>query len=129
MEVGTRRLVHFKVTSHPTAAWTLQQFREAINNDQGYRLLIHDRDSIYSQELDLAVGAMGVKLLKTAFRSPQANSHCERLIGSLRRECLDFLIPLSEGHLRRRSGERLCDVKLIFPNLTRGNLSSVIKTQ
>jgi putative transposase len=101
MEVGTRRLVHFNVTSHPTAAWTLQQFREANDNEAEYRFLIHDRDKIYSQDLDLAVRAMGVTILRTPFRSPQANSHCERLIGSLRRGCLDFLIPLSESHLRR----------------------------
>jgi len=101
MEVGSRRLIHFNVTSHPTAAWTLQQFREAIDNEAGYRFLIHDRDHIYSEELDLAVRAMGVRILKTPFRSPQANSHCERLIGSLRRGCLDFLIPLGESHLRR----------------------------
>jgi putative transposase len=101
MEVGTRRLLHFNLTSHPTATWTLQQFREALDNSQDYRFLIHDRDSIYSEELDLAVRAMGVRILKTPFRSPQANSHCERLIGSLRRGCLDFLIPLSESHFRR----------------------------
>jgi putative transposase len=101
MEVGSRRLVHFNVTSHPTAAWTLQQFREAIDNDARYRFMIHDRDNIYSEELDLAVRAMGVRILKTPFRSPQANSYCERLIGSLRRGCLDFLIPLGESHLRR----------------------------
>src|SRR5215468_6815051 len=99
MEIGSRRLVHFNVTSHPTAAWTLQQFREAVDNEGAYRFLIHDRDSIYSEELDLGVRAMGVRILKTPFRSPQANSHCERLIGSLRRGCLDFLIPLSERHL------------------------------
>ena len=55
MEVGSRRLVHFNVTSHPTAAWILQQFREAIDNEAGYRFLIHDRDNICSEELDLAV--------------------------------------------------------------------------
>jgi len=99
MEVDTRRLIHFNITSHPTATWTLQQFREAIDNSQDYRFLIHDRDSIYSEELDLAVRAMGVRILKTPFRSPQANAYCERLIGSLRRGCLDFLIPLSERHL------------------------------
>ena len=82
MEVGTRRLVHFNVTSHPTAAWTLQQFREVVDNAQDYRFVIHDRDKIYSQELDLAVRAMGVRILKTPFQSPQANSHCERLIGA-----------------------------------------------
>jgi putative transposase len=101
MEVGTRRLIHFNITSHPTAAWTLQQFREAIDNERDYRFLIHDRDSIYSEELDLTVQTMGVRILKTPFRSPQANSHCERLIGSLRRDCLDFLIPMSESHFRR----------------------------
>jgi putative transposase len=58
------------------------------------------RDTIYSQELELAVRAMGVRILKTPFHSPQANSHCERLIGGLRRDCLDFLIPINEGHLK-----------------------------
>src|SRR5215831_20546613 len=80
MEVGTRRLLHFNLTSHPTATWTLQQFREAIDNSQDHRFLIHDRDSIYSEELDLAVRAMGVRILKTPFRSPQANAYCERLV-------------------------------------------------
>jgi len=101
MEVGTRRLVHFNATSQPTPAWTLQQFREVLDSEQDYRFVTHDRDKIYSQDLDLAVRAMGVKILKTPFRSPQANSHCEHLIGTLRRSCLDFLIPLSERHLRR----------------------------
>jgi len=101
MEISSRRLVHFNVTSHPTAAWTLQQFREVLDNAQDYRFVIHDRDRIYSQELDLAVRAMGVRILKTPFRAPQANSHCERLVGTLRWSCLDFLIPLSESHLRR----------------------------
>jgi transposase InsO family protein len=100
MEVGTRRLLHFNVTSHPTAAWTLQQFREAIDNEAGYRFLIHDRDQIYSQELDRLIEDWGVKVLKTPLRSPQANSYCERLLGSLRRGCLDFLIPMNERHLR-----------------------------
>src|SRR5215510_3626965 len=85
MEVGTRRLLHLNLTHHPTATWTLQQFREAIDNSQDYRFLIHDRDSIYSEELDLVVRAMGVRILKTPFRSPQANAYCERLVGSLRR--------------------------------------------
>lgn len=100
MEVASRRLVHFNVTTHPTAAWTLQQFREVIDHEHDYRFVIHDRDKVYSQELDLAVRAMGVRILKTPFRSPQANSHCERLIGSLRRDCLDFLIPIHECHLK-----------------------------
>jgi transposase InsO family protein len=101
MEIRTRRLVHFNATTHPNAAWTLQQFRQAIGDTQGYRFLIHDRDSIYAQEMDLGVKVMGVKVLKTPFRSPQANSYGERLVGTMRRECLDYLIPIGESHLRK----------------------------
>ena len=101
MEVGTRRIVHCNVTAHPTASWTLQQFREAISGKEAQRFLIHDRDSIFSAELDAALQAMDLRILKTPFRVPQANAHCERLIGTLRRECLDFLIPLNERHLQR----------------------------
>jgi transposase InsO family protein len=100
MEVGTRRIAHFNVTAHPTAAWTLQQFREAMLGEQSYRFVLHDRDSIYSSDLDSALKAMDLTVLKTPFEAPQANSFCERLIGTVRRECLDFLIPLNERHLR-----------------------------
>lgn len=90
MEVGTRRITHFNVTAHPTADWTLQQFREIITGEEPYRFLIHDRDSIYSFEFDSAVKSMGLSILKTPFCAPQANAFCERLIGRIRRECLDF---------------------------------------
>ena len=100
MEVETRRMVHFNVTAHPTAEWTLQQFREAIPADHTHRFLIHDRDAVFSRELDTAIEQMGVKVLKTPVRAPKANAYCERLIGTMRRECLDFLIPLTERHLR-----------------------------
>jgi transposase InsO family protein len=101
LEVGSRRLVHVNVTSHPTAAWTLQQFREVIAEEHPYRFVLHDRDSIYSPWLDSAVTAMGVHVLRTSVHAPTANAFCERLLGSLRRECLDFLIPFGEEHLRR----------------------------
>jgi putative transposase len=101
MEVGCRRIRHFNVTAHPTTEWTLQQFRDAISGEEPDHYLIHDRDSIYSPELDSALKAMGLRILKTPFRAPQANAYCERLVGSIRRECLDFLIPLNERHLRR----------------------------
>jgi len=101
MEVGTRRIAHVNVTAHPTADWTLQQVREVVTGEKPYRFLVHDRDSIYSSAFDSAVEAMGLSVLKTPFRAPQANAFCERLVGSIRRECLDFLIPLSERHLRR----------------------------
>jgi hypothetical protein len=93
MEIGTRRILHMNVTPHPTALWTLQQFRECVSGDEGYRFIIHDRDSIYSRELDSSLRTLGLRVLKTPYRSPQANAFCERLIGSARRECLDFMIP------------------------------------
>jgi putative transposase len=100
MEHSTRRILHANVTAHPTAQWTMQQLRDAIPADHAYRFLIHDRDTIFSQELDQHVRHLGPKILKTPVRSPQANALCERLLGTLRRECLDFLIPLTEHHLR-----------------------------
>jgi putative transposase len=100
MELGTRRILHQNVTAHPTAEWALQQFREALPDDHPYRFVIHDRDSIFSKDLDRGVKAMGVRVLRTPVRAPKANAVCERLGGSLRRECLDFLIPVSERHLK-----------------------------
>jgi putative transposase len=101
MEIGTRRILHFNVTQHPTAEWTLQQFRECVTGDEGYKFVIHDRDSIYSRPLDSSLRTLGLKVLRTPYRSPQANAFCERLIGSARRECLDFMIPLDDDHARR----------------------------
>jgi putative transposase len=101
LEVGSRRLLHHvNVTAHPTAAWTLQQFREVLTEPHAYRFGLHDRDSIYSPWLDAAVTAMGVRVLRTPIQAPVANAYCERLLGTLRRECLDFLIPFGEDHLR-----------------------------
>ena len=100
IEHQTRRLVHCNVTAHPTAAWTLQQLREAIPSDHGYQVLIHDRDSIFSPQFDGSITRTGLRVLGTPYQSPQGNSICERVIGTLRRECLDFVIPLTENHLR-----------------------------
>jgi putative transposase len=100
MEYATRRILHANVTPHPTAAWTLQQLREAIPADHIYRFLMHDRDCIFSQQLDQGIRHLGLRVCKTPVRTPQANALCERLIGTLRRECLDFVIPFTEHHLR-----------------------------
>jgi putative transposase len=97
---ASRRLLHVNVTANPTAEWTLQQVREAIPSDHAYRFLIHDRDSIFSHALDQRIRHLGLKVLKTPVRTPVANAICERLIGTLRRECLDFVIPLTAHHLR-----------------------------
>jgi putative transposase len=89
------------VTPHPTAEWTIQRLREAIPSDPEYRFLIHDRHATLSSELDAAVAALGLQALKTQIRTPQANAYRERLIGTIRRESLDFMIPLNERDLRR----------------------------
>jgi putative transposase len=101
IEHASRRLLHVNVTAHPTALWTLQQLRGAIPANHAYRFLIHDRDAIFSQQLDQCVRNLGLRVLKTPPQSSQANAICERFLGTLRRECLDFVIPLTEHHLRR----------------------------
>ena len=100
IEHGSRRLVHFNITQHPTAAWTLQQLREAIGCGDAYRYLLHDRDSIFARSLDESIRNLGLTVLKSPPHSPKANAVCERVIGTIRRECLDWLIPISELHLR-----------------------------
>jgi len=101
MEIGSRRMVRISVTEHPTAEWTIQQLREAIPSDHAYRFLIHDRHATFSDDLDEAVRNLGISVLKTPVRTPTANAFCERLIGTVRRECLDFVIPINERHLRQ----------------------------
>jgi putative transposase len=101
IEHASRHLLHVNVTVHPTAEWTLQQLREAIPADQAYRFLIHDRDAIFSRQLDQNVRHLGLTVLRTPVRTPQANAICERVLGTLRRECLDFVIPITEHRLQR----------------------------
>ncbi len=100
LEHGSRRVVHVGVTAHPTAEWTLQRLRQANPSDHKNKFLIHDRGRVYSRELDRSVENLWLRVLKTPYRSPQANSICERAIGSMRRECLDHMIPLTENQLR-----------------------------
>jgi putative transposase len=101
MEIGSRSILHCNVTEHPTAEWATQQFREFLAFDHPYRFLIHDRDSIFSPDVNAALKGFGVRVLKTPVRTPTANAFCERLIGTIRRDCLDYLIPINERHLRR----------------------------
>jgi transposase InsO family protein len=100
MEIGSRRILHVNSTAHPTAAWTTQQLREVFVPEHPWRYLLHDRDAIFSAALDATARSFGLSVLKSPPRCPKANAFCERLIGTLRRECLDWIIPLSEGHLR-----------------------------
>jgi putative transposase len=101
LEIGSRRLIHFNATEHPTAEWTLQQLREALPGDQEYKFLLHDRHKTFSAGLDEEVERWGIAVLKSPAHAPTANAFCERLIRSIRRECLDYLIPLNESHLKR----------------------------
>jgi putative transposase len=100
IEHHSRRLVYCNVTAHPRAAWTLQQLREPVDCEDQYEFLIHDRDSIFANHLDESIGRLGIRVLKSPPRCPKANAICERVIGTIRRECLDWLIPLAEAHLR-----------------------------
>ena len=106
LELGSRRIFQCNVTAHPSAEWTLQQFREGLSGETAYRFVIHDRDSIFSADLDRElVQGFRARVLRTPPQSPKANAFCERLVGTIRRECLDFMIPLNERHLRRLLSE------------------------
>src|SRR5499426_1610834 len=96
-----RRIIHFNVTANPTTAWTAQQMIEAFPEDSAPRFLLRDRDSIYGAEFRSRVKGMRIEEVITAARSPWQNPYAERVIGSIRRECLDHLIVISEKHLRR----------------------------
>src|SRR5438552_13349597 len=87
MEIGSRRILHSNVTEHPTAEWTTQQFREVLADLHPYRFVIHDRDAIFSSSLDCALNDFGVRVLRTPAQAPKANAYCERLVGTIRREC------------------------------------------
>jgi len=71
MEIGTRRILHFNTTCHPTAEWTLQQFRECVTGEEPYKFIIHDRDSIYSKELDSSLRSLGLRVLRTPTGRPK----------------------------------------------------------
>jgi transposase InsO family protein len=93
--------VHFNVTDHPTAEWAAQQIIEAFPEDEAPRYLLRDRDGIYGEYFRQRVAGVGIEEVLTAPRSLFQNPFVERLIGSIRRECLDHVIILNEDHLRR----------------------------
>jgi len=96
-----RTVVHFNVTGHPTARWTAQQIVQAFPYDTVPRYLLRDRDRIYGPYFANRVRRMGIEEVLTAPRSPWQNPFVERLIGSIRRECLDHVLVFNEAHLRR----------------------------
>jgi len=97
---GSRKVVHFSVTAGPSSEWTAQQITEAFPWDTAPKYLLRDRDGIYGSVFRKRVRNIGIAEVKTAPRSPWQNAFAERLIGSIRHECLDHMIVLNEEHLR-----------------------------
>ncbi len=95
-----RRVVHFNVTEHPTALWTAEQMIQAFPDGTAPRFLVQDRDRIYGEEFRERVKAIGIEEILMAPRSPWQNPFAERMIGTLRRDCLDHIVVLGEFHLR-----------------------------
>ena len=96
-----REIVHFNATYHPTVEWTAQQIVEAFPFDTAPRYLMRDRDSIYRERFRTRVKSLGIEEVISAPRSPWQNPYVERIIGSIRRECLNHVIILNERHLRK----------------------------
>ena len=97
---GRRRILHFNVTTNPTAQWVIQQLREAFPDEPAASYLIFDNDSIFSEKVREAIEALGIRPKQTAYRSPWQNGTAERWIGSARRELLDHVVVFNERHLR-----------------------------
>jgi transposase InsO family protein len=95
-----RKVVHFNVTAHPTSEWTTQQLRNAFCDEEPLKFLIRDRDSKFGEGFTRSVKSLGIRPVVTSYRSPWQNGYVERLIGSIRRECLDHVIVLNEIQLR-----------------------------
>ena len=96
-----RRILHVNVTRHPTSAWTCQQLRESFPDDATARFLLHDGDATFDAAFGRTAEGFGLTSVRTAPRSPWQNPYVERVIGSMRRECLDHVIVFNERHLRR----------------------------
>ena len=107
IEHARRRVVHFNVTAHPTSKWIAQQLTEAFPFDSAPKYLIRDRDAKFGFGVERRISALGIKDIVTTPASPWENSYAERVIESLRRECLDQVIVLNECHLRRMLKEYL----------------------
>ena len=98
---GRRRIMHFNVTTNPTAQWVIQQLREASPDESAPGYLIFDNDSIFSDSVTRAIKQLPMRPRRTAYQSPWQNGTAERWVGSVRRELLDHVIVLDEEHLRR----------------------------
>jgi putative transposase len=96
-----RRVIHFNITEHPTAVWAAQQIIEAFPDDRAPRFMVRDRDGIYGESFRSRVEGMNIEEIRIAPKSPWQNCYVERVIGSIRRECINHVIVLNDNHLRR----------------------------
>jgi transposase InsO family protein len=100
IEHHRRKLIHFNVTKNPTSKWTIQQIRNMLFDYESPKYLIRDRDKKYGNLFSEGINNFGIKQIITAYRSPWQNGYCERVIGTIKRECLDHVIVLNENHLK-----------------------------
>ncbi|MBK8164736.1 MAG: transposase family protein [bacterium] len=101
LSLDRRRIVHFNVTTHPTSEWTALQIRQAFMFDAAPRFLLRDHDKIYGDAVVAALDELGIEQVVTAVRCPWQNGYCERVVGTLKRECLNHMIVFNEAHARR----------------------------
>jgi transposase InsO family protein len=118
LDLPRRRILQLGVTAHPTAQWTGQRLAEALPWDSHVRFLIRDRDGVYGYEFRSRARSLGLRPAVTARASPWQNGYCERVIGTLRRECLDHVIAVNE-----RQVQRVLDDYRRYYNRTRTHLS------
>ena len=116
IELASRRVVHVGVTRHPTDTWVAQQLREATPFGQHPKHLITDNDSKYGPLFAQMAKASGIDHIRTAYQAPLMNAICERFLGSVRRECLDYLLIFSERQLERVLREYVLYVNTARPH-------------
>jgi transposase InsO family protein len=107
LHLESRQIVSASVTRHPSSRWLRKQIINAFPWNTEPRFLIRDPDKVFGKELSRRVAGMGIEEILTAIRSPKMNAHCERVIGTLRRECFDHVIVWNERHARQLAGEAI----------------------
>lgn len=105
IEHARRHLVQFNVTKHPTVAWVWQQLLNATPEGRQPRYLVHDRDGVYGVDFDARLRRLGIRGIRTPVMAPKANAVAERMVGTFRRECLDYMIVLNQQQLQSRLSE------------------------
>ena len=111
------------MTDHPTAAWVTQQIVDTVPNETAPKYLLRDRDTVYGNVFQRRVDRLGIRQILIASRAPWQNPFVERIIGSIRRECLDHVIVINERHLRRLLRAYLVYYNTVRPHQALGNES------